>query len=108
MDSKKQEFEVEFTNECIEEMEEIYKYISNNLKENKVAKKLMQDVTSKVLNLKNTPELYMKIGKNDKLKREYHRMVVKNYIVLYTIDYEKRTVYISHMIYGRRNYLEER
>lgn len=106
MASNNKEFEVEFTNECIEEMDGIYEYISNNLSENNAAKRLMKEVTNKVLNLKKAPELYMKIGKNDRLKREYHRMIVKNYVVLYTIDYEKRKVYISHMIYGKRNYLE--
>lgn len=58
MDSKNESFEVEFTEECVEEMTEIYEYISNNL-----------------------------------------------YVILYTIDFEKRKVYISRMIYGRRNYL---
>ncbi len=105
MDSRNEPFEVEFTNECIEEMTEIYEYISNNLKEDNAAKRLMKEVTDQVLNLANAPELYMKIGKVDKLKREYHRMVVKNYVVLYTIDFEKKTVFISRMIYGRRNYL---
>ncbi len=33
MDSKNVPFEVEFTDECIEEMTKIYEYISNNLKE---------------------------------------------------------------------------
>ena len=105
MDSKNKPFEVEFTDKCIEEMTEIYEYISNNIKEDKAAKRLMTDVTDKVLDLANTPEIYMKIGKVDRLKREYHRMVVKNYVILYTIDFEKKTVFISHMIYGRRNYL---
>lgn len=105
MDSKNKPFEVEFTDECIEEMTEIYEYISNNLKEDNVAKRLMTEVTNKVLDLANVPELYMKIGKADRLKREYHRIVVKNYVVLYTIDVKKKTVFISHMIYGRRNYL---
>ena len=100
------EFEVEFTDKCIEEMNEIYEYISNNLKENMAAKRLMKEVADKVLDLANAPEIYMKIGKVDKLKREYHRMVVKNYVVLYTIDFEKRKVYISRMIYGRRDYLK--
>ncbi len=104
MDFKNKLFEVEFTDECIEEMIEIYEYISNNLKEDNVAKKLMTEVTSKILDLANAPELYMKIGRVDRLKREYHRMVVKNYVVLYTIDFEKKKVFISHMIYGRRNY----
>lgn len=105
MDSSNEPFEVEFTNECIEEMVEIYEYISNNLKENIAAKRLMTEVTNKVLNLKNTPEIYMKIGRSDKLKRTYHRMVIKNYVILYTIDFKKRKVYISRMIYRGRNYL---
>ena len=105
MDSKSQSFEVEFTDGCIEEIIEIYEYISNNLKEDDSAKRLMTEVMDKVLNLASTPELYMKIEKVDKLKREYHRMVVKNYIILYTIDFEKKTVFISRMVYGRRNYL---
>lgn len=105
MDSKNEPFEVEFTNECIEEMIEIYEYISYKLKENNAAKRLMAMVTDKILKLTNMPESYMKIGKNDRLKREYHRMAVKNFVVLYTIDFQKRKVYISRMIYGRRNYL---
>lgn len=105
MDSKNEPFEVEFTNECIEEMTEIYEYISNNLKEDNAAKRLMAKVTDRVLDLANAPELYMKIGKVDRLKREYHRIVIKNYVILYTIDCKKRKVYISRMVYGRRNYL---
>ncbi len=86
-------------------MTEIYEYISNDLKEDNVAKRLMTEILDRVLDLANAPELYMKIGKVDRLKREYHRMVVKNYVILYTIDFEKRKVYISRMIYGKRNYL---
>jgi len=104
MDSNNETFEVEFTEECIEEIIEIYEYISNNLKEDNAAKRLMTEVTKRVLDLVNTPELYMKIGKVDTLKRQYHRMVVKNYSILYTIDFERRKVYICRMIYGKRNY----
>ena len=105
MVSRKNPFEVKFTEECIEEMNKIYEYISNNLKENNAAKRLMTVTINKILELTNIPELYMKIGRIDRLKREYHRMVVKNYVILYTIDFEKRKVYISRMIYGRKNYL---
>lgn len=105
MDFKNELFDVEFTEECIDEMTEIYDYISNNLKEDNAAKRLMTEVTDRVLDLAVSPELYMKIGKVDRLKREYHRMVIRNYIILYTIDFKKKKVYISHMIYGKRNYL---
>lgn len=106
MDFNEEPFEVEFTDECIEEMIEIYEYISNKLKEDNAAKRLMTEVTDRVLNLANSPELYMKIGKTENMKQEYHRMVVKNYVVLYTINFERRTVFISRMIYGRKNYLD--
>lgn len=105
MDFKDESFEVEFTEGCINEIIEIYEYITNNLKDNKAAKKLIRKVLDKILSLSKMPEMYMKIGKVDKLKREYHRMVVKNYVILYTIDFENKKVYISRMIYRRRNYL---
>ena len=105
MDSRNEKFEVEFTEQYIEEMTEIYEYVSRVLKENESAKKLMTEVNERILDLAESPELYIKIGKIDKLKRNYHRMVVKNYVILYTVDYEKKKVFISRMIYGRRNYL---
>lgn len=60
---KEETFEVEFTEQCIEEITEIYQYISNNLKEDNAAKRLMTEVTDKILNLTNIPQLYMKIEK---------------------------------------------
>lgn len=105
MDFENEQFEVEFTEECIEEMKEIYEYIANTLKENNIAKRLMKEATDRALDLAEMPERYMKIGKTDRLKREYRRIVVKNYVILYTIDKQKKKVYISRMIYGRRNYL---
>jgi len=101
---KEETFEVEFTEQCIEEITEIYQYISNNLKEDNAAKRLMTEVTDKILNLTNIPQLYMKIEKTDKLKREYRRIVIKKYVILYTIDFENRKVYISHMIYSKRSF----
>ena len=38
-------------------------------------------------------------------KEETNLYKIKNYVILYTIDFGKRKVYISRMIYGRRNYL---
>ena len=105
MDYKRELFEVEVTDECIEEMMEIYEYISKVLKEDNVAKKLITEVNNRILDLDKLPDLYMRIGKVDRLRREYHRMVVKNYAVLYTIVYEKRKIYVSSITYGKRNYL---
>ena len=102
---EKQLYEIEFTDECLEEIKEIYEYISKKLIAKEAAKRLMKIVKSRILNLSKSLYLYMKIGKTDKLKREYHRIIIKNYVILYTIDENNKKVFISHMIYGKRNYL---
>lgn len=99
------QFEVEFTEQFTEELIEIYEYISIKLKEDNAAKRLLNQVVDRVLELGYSPERCMKIGKTDKLKRDYHRLVIKHYVVLYTIDYENKKVFASHIVYVRRNYL---
>lgn len=104
MDFNDEKFKIEITEECIEEMAEIYSYISKNLKERNSATKLLSEVKEKINALAIAPELYIKVGKVNKLKQEYHRIIVKNYVVLYTVDYENHKIFISRMIYKKRNY----
>ena len=103
--SNTEKYEIEFTDDCIEEMEEIYRYISENLNASVSAKRLIQKVKKDTLALEISPRLYAKIEKNDKFERQYRRMIVKNYVILYTIDEQNKKIYISHMYYGRRNYM---
>ena len=71
------------------------------------AKELMKKIKTTVMNLATSPRLYMKIEKGNRRKSEFRRIVIDNYIILYTIDEDKKIVYISHMYYGGRNYLED-
>lgn len=65
----------------------------------------MRKMRDAVMDLSETPNLYMKIEKKDRNKREFRRMVIDNFVVLYTVDENSKKVYIAHMHYGRRNYL---
>lgn len=105
MDSKKEIYEIEFTEDCREEIDEIYEYISEKLVAENSAKKLMRKMRDAIMDLSESPNLYMKIEKKDKLKREYRRIVIDNFVVLYTVDESNKKVYIAHMYYGRRDYL---
>ena len=86
-------------------MIEIYDYISIKLNESLAAKRLFDKINNKISHLSKNSYIYSKVGKTDRLKREYRKIVIGNYIVLYTIDSKNKKVYISHIIYGRRNYL---
>ena len=94
MDSENEMFEVEFTN-IIYNKRNYFKFLI-----------LINKVLDKVLNLSTSPRLYVKIGKVDKLKKEYHRMIVKKYVILYTVDSVNKKVFISHIIYNKRNYFK--
>ena len=56
-------------------------------------------------NIWHFPNIYAKIEKKDIHKRDFRRMVIDNFVVLYTVDENSKKVYIAHMHYGRRNYL---
>ena len=65
----------------------------------------MRKIRDEASVLTDNPKLYSKIEKRNKVKNNYRRLIVSNFVIFYTISEEKDTVYISHMYYGRRNYL---
>lgn len=100
------EYKVKFTEKCLEDIEHICEYISRELNAEQAAIRLRTKIKERVNNLTKTPEMYEKINKMDRLKRMYRRIVINNYILLYSIDEIEKVVYVSHMYYGERNYLE--
>ena len=105
MDTKK--YKVIITPTAYKEINRIYDYILTDLYAETAAKELMILVEKKIQMLKEEPKIHTEIEKMDELKRRYRRVVVKNYVILYTIDEEKHIVYVSHMYYGLRNYLDD-
>lgn len=89
----------------IKESSRIYDYIREDLKSEQASKNLMRQVEQRIQLLQYTPQLYAKTEKTDELKMVYRKIVIKNYVILYTIDEDKRIVYISHMYYGKTRFL---
>ena len=42
-----------------------------------------------------------------KRKYPYRKLLIKNYVAIYRVDYKNKLVYISRVVYGVRNYLNE-
>lgn len=101
---KTDKFEIEFSDSCKEEIEEIYQYISENLVSENSAKRLMRKLRNKINNLTYNPEMYEKIHRKNLRSQEFRKIVVDNYVIFYTIDNKKKKIYISHMYYSKRNY----
>lgn len=100
------EYRVKLTDQFLEEFEEIIDYISRQLKNIDASNRLMEKVKNNILLLENSPRMYIGTEKTDRTERQYRRMIVNNYVILYTIDELKKMVYIAHIYYGGRNYLD--
>ena len=100
------EYKLQLSETYIEEIEEICNYVENNLKATEASKRLRRKIRQKILGLKYFPEMYQKIEISDRFGRNYRRMLINNYIILYIVIEEKKTVLISHIYYGRRNYID--
>ncbi len=100
------EYSIKLADQFLEEFEEICDYISNKLKNIDASNRLREKVIDNVLLLENSPQMYTKIEKIDRTERQYRRMVVNNYVILYTIDELEKIVYVVHIYYSRRNYLD--
>ena len=99
------DYEVVLTDVAKEELNDIYEYISKNLKEKNIANKVMNKIEKNILRLANNPYSCMEV--HIKPHNEiYRKLVIDNYIALYEVNKQKREVIIYRIIYGKLDYLE--
>ncbi len=100
------EYNINLTDIFLEEIEEICDYISINLKAIAASNRLREKVTYNILLLENSPRMFPETDKFDREKRNYRKIIVNNYIILYTIDENNKDIYVAHMYYEGQNYIE--
>lgn len=100
-----EQYKIIITPTAFKEINKIYDYISEDLYAKNAARDIMQRIENTIQKLKYAPKIYMQIEKTDELKRSYRRIVIKKYVILYTIDEKNKVVHIVHMYYGGRNYI---
>lgn len=107
MNISEEQYKIVFTNDAVKDMENIFEYISNMLYSIKSAKKLMRKIDRKIENLKIIPRAYKVIKKYPELELEYRRIVVNNYVILYSLFEKEKKVYIMHLYYAKSNYFNK-
>lgn len=88
------------------ELEKIADYISDSLCNPIAAVNFLDKVKSCYTTLSETPLIYQvceNIGNGDK---EYRKVVINNYLLIYRVDDNSKTVYVLHFFYGRRDYFD--
>ncbi len=100
------EYKIVISDTCLEEIEENCDYIEKVLKAEQASNRLREKIRETIRGLKKSPRIYAKIDKSDRTGRDYRKIVIDNYVIIYTIVEEDKTILVSYMYYGGRNYLD--
>lgn len=96
-------YNLEFLPAAKNDMLEIIKYISDELKNPNAALKLADEFIESAEKLCEFPyanNVYIPIKQ---LNAEYRRIIVKNYLMFYTVNEKNKTITIMRIIYAKRN-----
>lgn len=104
MNISNKQYRIAFTNACVQEMKQINEYISKVLYAPNSAKLLMNKIDNVIQGLKEFSKKYMVIKQYKELTMEFRRIIINNYVIIYTISEENNIVYIVHMYYSKSNY----
>ena len=97
-------YEVSFLPIAMQDAVEIVQYIKCELKNTSAAEKFSKDIRKSAKALETFPYKNSAYFPVRKLKHEYRKQLIGNYIMFYWVDEEKRSVTIARIIYARRNY----
>ena len=79
---------------------DLHYYISENLQEPQITKRLISKILNGISILKYYPEEYPKFKNLNRIRK----LVFKNYIILYSVNKKSKEIYILHIYYKSRNY----
>jgi len=97
-------YQLEFLPIAKQDMIEIVHYISHELHNPMAAENLAVDMITAAENLTEFPYINAIHQSIKPLKKEYRKLIVKNYIMFYRIDEEEKLVTIVRVVYARRDY----
>ena len=80
-------------------MKKIYRYITDELKEQNIAQKMMQKIMRSLKILEEFPFAHKLLRKTKNF--EYRKFIIKNYILIYKINLKEKEVNILH-IYNQK------
>lgn len=84
-------------------LQEIKDYIANDLQEPKAAYNTIRNILAKITLLSETPFIYPLYEDEPWHSRGIRHFPVNNYVVIYWVDEQTKTVSVLKIIYGRRD-----
>ena len=99
------DYKVKLTDHAIAQLQEAVIYISKVLQASTVAKHWAARVKKELASLSTMPARYPLTEEEPWHTEGIHKMSVENFLVYYWIDEEKKIVWITAIVYARRDQL---
>ena len=101
------EYKIQITRFAYQQMEKIRNYVVYELMAPRAAHSLLAELRKKILLLQWTPGMYALVDEEKWRKQAVRKFPVKNFLVYYWVDEERKIVHIIAVIYGRRDQLRQ-
>lgn len=99
------QYEVKLTPQAVEQIQETVSYISHILLEPEIARRWVDFLQQEISSLNSMPARFPLTEEEPWHSYGIRKMTVKNFLVYYWIDEEKKAVTVTAVIYGRRDQL---
>ena len=96
-------YSIEYTNEALQDLRDIYDYISNELKAPGIAAAQIKRIRNEIRSLDSFPKRYAAVEWESWASRGLRRMPVDHFVVLYIVSDEFKAVQVVRIFYGKRN-----
>lgn len=96
-------YTIEYLPVAKNDMVDIIKYISNDLQSPLVADRFAEEMVEKIESLSSFPYSNSVYSPVRKLKKEYRRLQIKNFIAFYYVDEKTKVVTVARVLYNKRN-----
>ena len=89
-----------------QDLDDIVYYITYNLANPAAAGSFLDEVEKCYGHLKRNPLIYAKSNDKRLEKEGYRKALIKNYILIFKINEEQKTVIVYRFFYGPRDYIK--
>ena len=95
---------VSLTSRAIRDLDGIYAYIAESLKERVTAEALIEEIEKQILSLDEFPYRCPERRVGAYANKGYRQLIVKNFTAVYRIDEEKKRVIVITVRYSRSQF----
>ncbi len=99
------EYRVKLTNYAIEQMQETVSYISKVLLSPDIAHGWSDKIMNELATLKFLPSRHVLVEDEPWRSEGIHKLPIQNFIAYYWVDESSMTVWVTAIIYGKRDQL---